>query len=299
MESSSKLIFLRLCRLLFAILAAVAFSADAGWRKCQAQDPVCVNLIQHLNQPDIQRLYVRDQKPVSDRYDAVILYDSGERDEFGVFVIERSSGRHYLTIDVLPSHRGHDYAYEFQSLSNDSLVIVGYGTTYADSQTKRKYYLDLENKQVSSGIAFEDVSIDRILIGEEQMYLSGSIDFKRGIIVHHRAGTNPPSFEVTTTNVAPIRESRWEQGVATFVGSKRIYSYHDGTQRIVPNQRKRYYSYNSGSGGTLGFAKLHFWVPLSVVEENMIAVPGPGGAVYRFLAWNDNRSEERRVGERV
>ena len=100
MESSSKLIFLRLCRLLFAILAAVAFSADAGWRKCQAQDPVCVNLIQHLNQPDIQRLYVRDQKPVSDRYDAVILYDSGERDEFGVFVIERSSGRHYLTIDV-------------------------------------------------------------------------------------------------------------------------------------------------------------------------------------------------------
>lgn len=227
---------------------------------------------------------------MSDRYDVVILYDSGERDEFGVFVIERSSGRHYLTIDVLPSRRGHDYAYEFQSLSNDSLVIVGYGTTYEDSQTKRKYYLDLENKQVSPGIAFKDVSIDRILIGEEQMYLSGRIGRKRGIIVHHRAHTNVPNFEIDTTDIAPIRESRWEQGVATFVGSKRIYSYHDGTQRVVPNERKRHYSYNSGSGETLGFAKLHFWVPLSVVEENMITIPGPGGAVYRFLAWNDNVS---------
>lgn len=285
MKSSDKLIFLRLCRLLLAILATVTFSADDSWRKCQAQDPVCANLIQHLNQPDIQRLYVRDQKPVSDRYDVVILYDSGERDEFGVFVIERSSGKHYLTIDVLPSHRGHDYAYEFQSLSNDSLVIVGYGTTYADTQTKRKYYLDLENKQVSSGIAFEDVSIDRILIGEEHMYLSGSIDFKRGIIVHHRAGTNPPSFEVTTTNVAPIRESRWEQGVATFVGRKFIYSYHDGIRRVVPNERK-----GSGNGEKLGFANLRFWVPRSVVEENMVTIPGPGGTVYRFLAWNDNVS---------
>lgn len=284
-KSSSKLIFLQISRVVLAILAAVAFSANAGWQKCQAQDPVCANLIRHLEQPDIQQLYIRDQKPVSDRYDVVILYDSGERDEFGVFVIERSSGRHYLTIDVLPSHRGHDYAYEFQSVSNDSLVIVGYGTTYEDSQTKRKYYFDLENKQVSPGIAFEDVSIDRILIGEEQMYLSGSIDFKRGIIVHHRARTNPPSFEIATTDIAPIRESRWEQGVATFVGRKFIYSYQDGIRHVVPNERK-----GSGNGEKLGFAKLRFRVPRSVVEENMITALGPGGAVYRFLAWNDNVS---------
>src|SRR5260370_36953663 len=95
-----------------------------------------------------------DSLAIGDRLMLVVLHalgPGGWRDErHGIFLIDRTTDRPVLRLDLLDSLRHLDYALRIESADSTSAVVCGAGATYGDGPMRIRYRYDLRTMRLQA-----------------------------------------------------------------------------------------------------------------------------------------------------
>lgn len=169
----------------------LCFSVQASDR-CEVSNPVCIVAITHMNgsQQTLKNFYISSLEQLNDDYSAVILNDNGPLDRSGLFIVDTKMN-HYLTLDILPSHRGHDYFYQIISHGEKHVIIKGTGGYGFSVEGEVKYEIDFQNKKALK-YKLETVHVISTRQDGEYLYfnLSGKGLKNKTIRFHKKGGEN-------------------------------------------------------------------------------------------------------------
>lgn len=275
--------------------------ADVLREECDAKNKLCAEL-----SPYLRGDYVLDRKPISAAFEAVVLYNS-MNDEFGVFVIDRKTQKHLLTVAILPSHRSHDYTYKIEEVNGNSLVVAGFGTTYGDSSVRKQYFFDLDAKKVVSAFDKTDIAVEHIEFHDGTIFFAGRTGTNTGAIVISPVNTALPGqpnwrFQLIESlsgrSLEPILAIRHDRKALRFLSQNHRYVYASGAWTVTPNEEAEIFRYGAANTQSIGFPNLSTWVPLSKLQENLITIAKSDGALIRYLMWNDDVSANAYRGEK-
>ncbi len=287
--------------LIVLLLFSMACRADLLWEKCDTKNKLCADLSPYLRGVN----YVLDRKPISAAFEAVVLYNS-MNDEFGVFVIDRRTQKHFLTIAILPSHRNHDYAYEIEEVNSSSLVVAGFGTTYGDSSVRKQYFFDLDAKKVVSAFDKTDIAVEHIEFCDGTIFFASRTGANTDAIITAPVNTGLPGqsnhqFQLIKSlsgrPLEPILAIRRDRKALHFFSQNHRYIYASGAWTVTPNEEAKIFRYDAAETRSIGFPNLSTWVPLSKLQENLITIAKSDGTLIRYLTWNDDVSANAYRGE--
>lgn len=273
--------------------------ADLLVKKCMEEAPLCENLAPHLEYVD----YLLSRKPISENLEAVVMRSSA-RDEFGVFVVDRKTRKHVLTVAILPSHRENDYLYDLEAATTSSLVVRGFGSTYGDVGIRKKYFFDLKAKKVTAEFDKRDISIKHIEFSDGMVFLAGNLGNNRGALVvltdvHNHPGTVEHRLitELNGLPLEPILAVRREKAALHFLSRSYRYAFSSGRWIVSKHEGGKNLKYDNADTQSVGFPDLRVWVPLVTLQENLITTLGPDGAMVRYLVWSNKVSVNAYGGE--
>jgi len=146
-------------------------SVFAG-EKCVVGNPLCKIAITHMDgeQKTLKNFYISSFEQLNDKYSVVILMNNGPEDESGLFVVDENK-KHYMTLDYLPSHRGHDYFYKITSYGKNFVVVKGTGGYGYSVDGEVKYEIDFNNRKKNK-FKLETVYVDSVFNSGDYLYLS-------------------------------------------------------------------------------------------------------------------------------
>lgn len=129
------------------LLFLVSFIANASDR-CDLSEPLCRIAITHMggSKETMKDFYISSFVQLSEEYSAVILQNNGPADESGLFLVDKEKN-YYVTLDYLPSHRGHDYYYRILSHGKDYVVVKGVGGYGYSVEGEVKYEVDFKSRK--------------------------------------------------------------------------------------------------------------------------------------------------------
>jgi len=140
--------------------------------RCAVGKPECILAITHMGgeQQTLKNFYISSFEQLNDKYSVVILMNNGPEDESGLFVVDENK-QHYLTLDYLPSHRGHDYFYTITSYGKNFVVVKGMGGYGYSVDGEVKYEIDFNNRKKDK-FKLETVSVDSVFKYGDYLYLN-------------------------------------------------------------------------------------------------------------------------------
>ena len=172
------------------LLCFSAFSEE----KCDKNKSECLIAITHMDgsPQTLNNFYISSLEQLSGGYAAIILRNNGPQDESGLFLIDKNK-KHYLTLDYLPSHRGHDYFYQITSYGKNYVVIKGEGGYGYSVDGEVKYEIDFESENVNK-FKLELVRVNGIYNDDEYLYLELYGKGLRQKVIQFHAGDKNLSF---------------------------------------------------------------------------------------------------------
>lgn len=84
-----------------------------------------------------------------------------------------------------------------------------------------------------------------------------------------------------------IRRVCVEDDKLILTGDSTQYVFAQGKWTVVANPEASLFQHNIGSGAPVGVPFITFWVPLYMVQEQVVPLPAAGTPSRRFLVWND------------
>ncbi len=158
-------------------------------------------------------------------------------ESFGVFVVD-SDGKHVLTLDIFRTARMNDYSVKFGEHGKDYLVITGAGSTYGDSEMKKKYFFDISNRKLLSSFSGGvDVNMTHIFELGDTIYCFGNIDRAETVITKitfSQSAQSKIEFLTTIQNekVEKIVEAQKIGDKLVFTGSHHQYQLFDNVWQV-------------------------------------------------------------------
>ncbi len=207
-------------------LPASGFSES---QPCQTDKKICINLAPYLT--DTPTFSVRNRKTLTAQYDLVQLlaqYRKSHRTIHGFFIVDTHTEEHVLTIATFSAESGTNY--HLLSATPEAMIIQKSGS-YGFRDDKIKYFFDLQNKTVSSPQSYPNITIDKALVVENNVFLAGHTKNRGNVLLQLTPSENShnlPAYELTQKlggkAISPIREFRLHG--TTVIGLSHSHSYH-------------------------------------------------------------------------
>ncbi len=277
--------------------------AETPSTACSHSNRLCRNLKDFLvtnEDPSYKYLTIRNQQSLSAGFDVVLMTYTKPRTKnfpgtfkLGIFVVQGSSKRHWLTIALRK-----DFLWDLKRASERSLVITMHGD-YGNLLKKIKYFFDLSAQKVLPPQEFQEVRVNQARVFKDQLFLSA---------IRHQRGHPQNSFilqlsdkkrdgetqfwspqiirAIVDTPIDPIMVIQKNSKGLQFVGEHFQYVYKE-------NHWKKSKIFNTLHDGQpvnsvkpLGFPQLQVNVPLAVVQEHILDRTNAAKGNGRFLVWN-------------
>ncbi|MCD6427442.1 MAG: hypothetical protein J7L03_05050, partial [Caldisericaceae bacterium] len=220
--------------LLLVVCLALEMTCFAiGGKKCNKENPYCVELIYFLNPTEetFSNYSIQDKKSLSEDYDAVILYNT-VKDNYAIFVVNKKKMEHYITLDILPSPREHDYNYWITAATEKYIDIDGRGNDYGDQQQKLRYYFNLETKALKYKYPRNNLSLNKMVKFNKEIFFSGGSDSKSSIIFRLKSAlpeAGKYDYEIITEiqgeKIDPISDIENRDGKLYFISKDKTYTF--------------------------------------------------------------------------
>ncbi|MBU2572480.1 MAG: hypothetical protein KKH28_00165 [Elusimicrobia bacterium] len=202
-------------------------------QQCDEKNPYCVELMGRLSKTEtkVSNFRISDRTSLSQDYEAVVFYDS-DGDNFGLFVVDKKTAAHYMTLAILPSRRGHDYTYKITAAEEDSIDLEGSGDTYGDQGVKLRYFFDLKTKTLKADFPYNDISLDKMVRYGGEFFFSGNIDYSSAIIFRLKSASpenGKYEYEAITKiegeKIGPISGIEEKDGELRFISKEKTYIF--------------------------------------------------------------------------
>ncbi len=260
----------------------------------------------------LSELKVLARKPLNPTHSVILVHalvhpskavtpstpESFKQEAFGLFVIDNTSSRLYMPIEIFGTHRWLDYEVILEEADERHVDIRRQGATYGDVADRVRYFLDLRRQRVLGAVSHHGMSIYDVTLFQGMLYFLGTPDSETTILV--RAAPPQPSsstarlssFEVVDRidgqRIQAIRAVRVEGDRLILTGDNRQYVLRQGRWTVQVNPDVPLFKYNPApqSGTPIGVPFIAFWVPLYMVQEQIVPLPATGVPSRRFLVWN-------------
>jgi len=282
-----KFILWMLCLVLWP---ATQVKAERVAENCTSKIPLCVNLAPHFvdSKNPLEKISIRDRITLSEKYELVLLAYW----KFGAFIVDSTTGKHYMTIAMLPTHM-----WKITRSAHDFITLTQY-SDYGYVLKKIKIFFDIPSKKVFPGQEFKEVRVNRANVYKKELIMTattaGRDHRERSFIVRFSDREGPKGRfghdlvqEIKQAPLEPIRVTREEKGALQFISNQYRYTYSDaGWERtkLFPTMKE---ARAIKTAEALGFPKFRFHMPLALVQEHLLIRDGPGDDLNRYLVWNN------------
>jgi len=294
--------------LLVVLLAGqIAVSASTPLSKSEA---LYTDLLPHFQVffAELSELSILTRKPMSRTYSVILVQaypstikqdfsnpDAFKQEAFGLFVLDNTSGRLHMPIDIFATKRWSDYVVIFERIDERRVDIRRRGANYGDVADRVSYFLDIGRKKVLGAVTHHGMNVDAMAVFQGALYFVGTGDLQTAVLVKldpPRPGSSPtdlPGLEVIDRiggrPIQVIRTVSSAEGRLVLRGEDTQYVLAQDGWTIATNPEVACFKYNYGSGCPV-VPFISFWVPSYQVREQIIFVPSAGKLPRRFLVWN-------------
>lgn len=235
------------------------------------------------------------------------------RDEsFGFFLVEKSTGRLFLTLDILPTRRWLDYEFHISSITQGRVLIAGQGSTYGDQRQCLAYFYDLERHELRKKLFYIPVTFSRIALFHGKLYFFGQgmmssqeippetnvpgLVFELPVQGPDILGSGRLHRQIAGKKLGEFWAIRAEPAALGFASNKSVFSFDGARWHSSADPDSGRYEYNSGSRPSL-LPRISLWVRPAVLQENTITIRAEGQEDTHFVIWNDRVSANSHGGE--
>lgn len=189
---------IRAAALTLAVLLAAQVSGSAS-TPLSKSDALYADLLPHFQAffADLSEFEVLVRKPMNRTYSVILVHalapfnrlplsspESFKQESFGLFVIDNTSGRLRMPIDIFGTKRWLDYEVVFERVDERRVDIRRQGATYGDVGDRVSYFLNIGQRKV----------LGRYPPGHEHLRDSGFSG--RAVLRRHRRPSNDDPCEV-------------------------------------------------------------------------------------------------------
>ena len=220
---------------------------------------------------------------------------------FGIFVIDRLTSAHRLTIDVFIRHPWVDYEVEIVEVGDRHLILAERGGD--PPYHKVKYFFNVKDRRAFR-VGDEDVKIYSMVEVENALYMLGTTDNESTVIVRLRSPHEPSRWsgyeliqEIEGEKIPRIHAVGRDGPVLELTAEKKQYLLRDNKWTVSDNPDPDSFRYNRASGEAVGLPGVRFWVPFSRVRKQLVVFDGGSDITRRWLVWNSAISTHSGGGE--
>ena len=250
-------------------------------------------------QRDLAALAVKDRRRVDDTGDVIVVEATARNVDrlapvveeqmrqhaFGVFVVDRATGRRRFTVDVFSTERRLDYAVDLHDVTADRLTIRRAGGTYGDFLDQVTYFWDVAAGKVLERVVHGHFGVTELVEHAGVLWAAGS-DGHRSAMMKLRPRDTAPAEIVASVDgrpLAAILEARVDRDAPVFLGATTRYARHGDRWEAAPNPEARRYQQNGMvAGAPFGLPDVAFWAAEYIVRRHAVTV-----GTRRFLVWSD------------
>ena len=229
-------------RACFAAAIAAACLVTSAWAQgpLAPQSALYKELMPHFRafEPDLAALTVKDRRPIDATADVIVVEATApspepraataerqmRQDAFGVFVLDRATGRRRLTVDIFPTERRLDYVVKIHDVSGSRLTIGRAGGTYGDVSDQVTYFWDLAAGRIVEHLTHGYFAVTDVVEYEGLVWAVGT-DGRRGAVMKFRPGDSTPLALVDRVEgrpIPPILETGIERDTLVLVGDDAV-----------------------------------------------------------------------------
>lgn len=216
------------------------------------------------------------------------------QEAFGIFIVDNSTQKHYMTIDIFPSKRFFDYRVDIEEVTDHYLIISRQGREYGDQYERTKYFYDLKKKEVLNKLNYQKMYIFSIIEFDKSIYFFGNDGNKTVITKLKSFNGNNLNYEIVEKingeAISKIDKVEKQEGNLILRNESNDYIFTKGEWVISKNLEPEIFKYNPGWGDKIGLPFLGFWVPIFKIKENLLLIPNEENIYQKFLVWNSKIS---------